>query len=167
VSHDKIKMAARQRMAETGEPYTVARRGVREGRQFFPISYDTTGLDWITKALDTLLGGGPGKSGVTVYADHLHIQMSTFGLDVPRSSVVSPGRTDAKLHGTTGVHFTNGRALINGCATGLVEFGVDPPLTVGRGLSTGFFRPQVNRVLLSLVDPEAFIKALRPSATST
>ena len=31
--HDKIKDAARRRMAETGEPYTVARRKVTEEHQ--------------------------------------------------------------------------------------------------------------------------------------
>lgn len=30
MSHDKIKAAARKRMAETGEPYTLARRMVIE-----------------------------------------------------------------------------------------------------------------------------------------
>jgi hypothetical protein len=32
VSHDKIKQAARRRMAETGEKYTTARRHVMEER---------------------------------------------------------------------------------------------------------------------------------------
>jgi hypothetical protein len=33
VSHDKIKQAARERMAETGEPYTTARREAIEAHQ--------------------------------------------------------------------------------------------------------------------------------------
>ena len=164
MSHDKIKKAARERMAITGEPYTVARRAVLEGSRFFPISFDTAGLDWITKSLDTLFGGGPGKSGVSVYPDHLHIRMSTFGLDVPRSSIRSLATSHAALHGTTGVHITKGRAIINGCDNGLVEFDVDPPLRTGRGLSTGFFRQQVNRIVLSLVDPQAFVDAIGPAS---
>jgi hypothetical protein len=159
--HDKIKAAARERMAKTGEPYAAARRAVLDGRRFFPISFDTAGADWITKSLDTLLGGGPGKSGVWVYPDTLHIQMSTFKLDVPRASVRSPIRSEAKLHGTSGVHFTRGRALINGGVNGLVEFGVDPPLRTGRGLSTVFLRPHVTSIVLSLVDPDGFIAAVR------
>jgi hypothetical protein len=163
MSHDKIKAAARQRMAETGEPYAVARRAVLDQRRFFPISFDTAGLDWITKSLDTLFGGGPGKSGVWVFPDHLHIGMSVFRLDVPRSSVRSLTRSEARLHGTIGVHIVRGRAIINGCASGLVEFVVDPPLRTGRGLSTVFFRQTVSSIVLSMVDSDGFIAAVRPS----
>jgi hypothetical protein len=138
MSHDKIKKDARERMAATGEPYTVARRAVLDDGRFFPISFDTAGLDWITKYLDAIFGGGPGKSGVTIYADHLRIRMSTFGLDVPRNRIRSLARSEAVLHGTTGVHIVRGRAIINGCDDGLVEFDVDPPLRTGRGLSTAF-----------------------------
>jgi hypothetical protein len=160
--HDKIKAAARKRMARTGEPYAAARRSVIDERRFFPISFDTAGLDWITKSLDTVFGGGPGKSGVWVYPNHLHIQMSTFGLDVPRSSVQSIALSEANLHGTSGVHVTRGRALINGGVSGLVELSVVPPLRTGRGLSTMFFRPRVDSIVLSLVDPDGFIAAVRP-----
>jgi hypothetical protein len=165
MSHNKIKAAARERMAATGEPYATARRAVLNGRRFFPISFDTAALDWITKSFDTLLGGGPGRSGVWVYPDHLHIQMSTFGLDVPRRSVQSSTRSDEKLHGTTGVHVGGGRAIINGCAQGLVELRIDPPLRTGRGLSTMFFRMKVDKIILSMVDPDDFIAAVQtPSA---
>jgi hypothetical protein len=163
MSHDKIKAAARERMVATGEPYAAARRAVIDERRFFPVSFDTAALDWITKSLDTLFGGGPGKSGVWVFPDHLHIQMSTFGLDVPRSSVRSLAHSDARLHGTTGVHVTRGRAIINGCAQGLVEFEVDPPLRTGRGLSTMFFRQMVDKIVLSMVDPDGFIAAVEGS----
>jgi hypothetical protein len=157
--HDKIKSAARERMAKTGESYAVARRAVLDERQFFPISFDTAGLDWITKSLDTLFGGGPGKSGVWVYPERLHIRMSTFTIDVPLGSVRSLARSQAKHDGTTGVHITGGRAIINGCDDGLVEFGIAPPLRTSRGLSTMFFRQRVDRVVLSLVDPDGFIAA--------
>jgi len=163
MSHDKVKTAARERMAATGEPYAAARRAVLNERRFFPISFDTAALDWITKSLDTLFGGGPGKSGVWVFPDHLHIQMSTFGLDVPRRSVRSLTRSEAKLHGTTGVHIVRGRAIINGCAQGLVEFEVDPPLRTGRGLSTMFFRQRVDKIVLSMVDPDGLIAAVEGS----
>ncbi len=166
MTHDKIKAAARTRMTETGESYAQARRAVLDERRFFPISFDTAGLDWITKSLDTLFGGGPGKSGVWVFPDHLHIVMSTFGLDVPRSSIRSPARSEARLHGTTGVHITRGRALINGCGSGLVEFAVNPPLRTGRGLSTMFVRQRVNSIVLSMADPDAFLAALRRPGVS-
>jgi hypothetical protein len=163
MSHDKIKAAARERMARTGEPYAVARREVLNERRFFPISFDTAGLDWMTKSLDTLFGGGPGKAGVWVLPDRLHIQMSTFVLDVPRERIRSVKRSEARLHGTSGVHVVRGRALINGCATGLVEFEVAPALHTGRGLSTMFVRQRVDLVVLSLVEPDAFIAAVGAS----
>jgi hypothetical protein len=167
MTHDKIKAAARARKAETGGPYAAARRAVLDGRRFFPISFDTAGLDWITKSLDTLFGGGPGKSGVHVFPGRLHIQMSTFSLDVPRSSIQSPIRSEAKLRGTTGVHIIRGRAIINGCDQGLVEFGVAPALRTGRSLSTMFYRERVNKIVLSMVDPDGFIAEIRrPPATN-
>jgi hypothetical protein len=165
MSHDKIKTAIRERMAKTGEPYTVARRAVLDEHRFFPVSFDTTGLDWITKSLDTLFGGGPGRSGVRVHPDHLRIQMSTFGLDVPRSSIRSLTRSEARLHGTTGVHIVRGRAIINGCDNGLVEFEIDPPLHTGRGLSTMFVRQRVDSIVLSMVDPDGFIATVRRPST--
>jgi hypothetical protein len=161
MSHDKIKAAARERRAKTGEPYARARRAVLDEHGFFPISFDPAGLDWITKSLDTLFGGGPGKSGVRVFPDHLHIVMSTFGLDVPRGSIRSLARSEARLRGTTGVHIGRGRAIINGCGNGLVEFAVDPPLRTGRGPSTMFVRQLVDSIVLSMVDPDAFIAAVR------
>lgn len=167
MSHDKIKAAARHRMAMTGEPYAVARRAVLGEPRFFPISFDTAGLDWLTKSFDTLFGGGPGRSGVSVFSDHLHVRMSTFSIDVPLDSVRSLTRSEAKLHGTTGVHIVRGRALINGCEKGLVEFEVDPPLRTGRGLSTGFMRQRVDRIVLSLDDPDGFIEAVQHRTNTT
>lgn len=166
MSHDKIKAAARERMARTGEPYARARRAVLDERRFFPIRFDTAGLDWITKSLDTFFGGGPGKSGVWVFPDHLHITMSTFGLDVPRGPIRSLARSGARLHGTTGVHIVRGRAIINGCDHGLVQLAVDPPLRTGRGLSTMFVRQRVDSIVLSMADPDGFIAAVRGPAVS-
>src|ERR1700759_5722784 len=111
--HDKIRSAARARMAETGEPYAAARRVVlrehqRAGEQpapdhgpgqpgpepgWFPISYRRAGLDRPTGWLDTLLGSGPGRSGVLVSADQLRVRMGEFRLTVPRSSVRSVARS--------------------------------------------------------------------------
>jgi hypothetical protein len=77
MSHDKLKAAVRKRMAETGEPYAVARYKVmREHQsaapenlspdaQWFAISYSKAGIDKIPAWLDTVLfRTGPGVSGV-------------------------------------------------------------------------------------------------------
>jgi hypothetical protein len=69
MSHDKISVAARRRMADTGEPYAAARRAVIREHQagagagdgaapeprWFAISYRERGLDRMTAWLDTLL----------------------------------------------------------------------------------------------------------------
>ncbi len=181
--HDKIRSAARARMAQTGEPYAAARRAVlgqhqdaagRSGDQppqppeprLFLIRYRQAGLDRPTAWFDTLLGSGPGRSGVLVGADQLRVRMGDFRLTVPRSQVRSVARSDADLHGTTGIHIGHGRLLVNGGPDGLVELTLDPPLRTGRGLSTLFTRARVDRLVLSLDDPEGFVAELTASSGS-
>ena len=76
MAHDKIKAAARKRMAETGESYAAARHEViREFRaastsdpaeepEWFAISYKDMGP--ISTWADTLLGGGPAGGRIEV-----------------------------------------------------------------------------------------------------
>src|ERR1700722_18835937 len=124
MSHDKIKAAARKRMAETGESYTSARRAVTAEFQsgatdtpaqeaaaptWFEISYSNKGIDKLTVWLDTRLGGGPGKSGIEVAADELRLRMADFHVDVPRRSIQSVARSTERTRGTTGVHYRRGR----------------------------------------------------------
>jgi hypothetical protein len=175
--HDKIRSAARARMAQTGEPYAAARRAVlgqhedaagRSGDQpreprLFLIRYRQTGLDRPTAWLDALLGSGPGRSGVLVGPDQLRVRMGDFRLTVPRALVRSVTRSDADLYGTTGVHVGHGRLLVNGGPDGLVELTLDPPLRTGRGLSTLFTRARVDRLALSLEDPDGFVAELTAS----
>jgi hypothetical protein len=71
MTHDKIRAAARKRMAETGEPYAAARREVIKNYQetgagapssttkWFAISYNDMGP--VSLWTDRLLGGGPGR----------------------------------------------------------------------------------------------------------
>ena len=97
MSHDKISAAARRRMAQTGEPYTAARRAViGEHRavagsedppgepRWFAISYRERGLDRLTAWSDTLLfRSGPGVAGVEIGADEIRVRMGSFKLDIP------------------------------------------------------------------------------------
>jgi hypothetical protein len=170
MSHDKIKAAARRRMAETGEPYTTARREVikkhqaARGRQDpvagprrFALSYD------IPRA-DAFLGIGPGSSGVEVDADQIRVRMGwAFRLDIPRSSVRSAGRSRVRLRGTRGVHGRAGRFVVNGSADGLVELAIEPPCFLERRLSTLFRRERVSSLILSLADPDGFLAAVAQS----
>jgi hypothetical protein len=166
MSHDKIRAAARKRMAETGEPYAAARRAViREHHgagdqippsdaQWFAIRYSQAGLDKITAWLDKLLfRAGPSVSGVEVDSGEIRVRMGSFKLDIPRGSVRSVKRSSARVWGTTGVHGGRGRWLVNGSADGLVELAIRPPCYLAPGIDTLFRRQRVNLLTVSLVDP--------------
>ena len=167
MAHDKIKAAARQRMAETGESYAAARREViREFRaagsndragepERFAISYDDMGP--ISTWADTLLGGGPARGRIEVDTGELRLRMADFKVDVPRASVRRAARSSHQTRGTIGVHAKGGSWLANGSADGLVEIEIDPPCRTGRSLSTFFLRMKVTELIVSLVDPDGFI----------
>jgi hypothetical protein len=170
MAHDKIKAAARRRMAETGESYAAARREViREFRaagsndpagepDWFAISYD--GMGPISTWADTLLGGGPAGGRIEVHAGELRLRMADFKVDVPRACVRRVARSSHRTRGTIGVHRKGGRWLANGSADGLVEIEIDPPCHTARCLSTLFLRMEVSELIVSLVDPDGFIAAL-------
>jgi hypothetical protein len=171
--HDKIKAAARERMARTGEPYAAARRAViREhraagggppGAKWFAISYSDTFSGRLTDSMDRLLfRAGRGVSGVEVGAGEIRVRMGSFKLDIPRSSIRSVRRSQARVGGTTGVHGTRRRWLVNGSAEGLVELAVDPPGRVSPSIDTmfGLGPSQVSQLTVSLEDPDGFIAAL-------
>jgi hypothetical protein len=86
--------------------------------------------------------------------------MADFRLDVPRNSVRSARRSQARLAGTTGVHLSRGQLLVNGSADGLVELDLDPPCSTGRTFNTMFVDQKVTSLILSLADPDGFIAAV-------
>jgi hypothetical protein len=170
MSHDKIRAAARKRMAETGESYAAARREViREFQQAarsgapageperFAIRYD--GMGTFSRWADTLLGGGPDGGGIEIDAGLLRLRMADFKVAVPRASVRRVIPSSHKTRGTIGVHARSGRWLVNGSANGLVEITIDPPCQTERCLSSMFRRMRVNALVVSLVDPDGFIAA--------
>jgi hypothetical protein len=171
MAHDKIKAAARRRMAKTGEPYAAARREVirefgaasssdpaREP-EWFAISYKDMGP--ISTWADTLLGGGPAGGRIEVDASELRLRMADFKVDVPRASVRRAARSSHQTRGTIGVHAKGGSWLANGSADGLVEIEIDPPCHTERSLSTLFRQMKVTELIVSLVDPDGFIAALQ------
>jgi hypothetical protein len=164
MSHDKTKAAIRERMARTGEPYTVARRAIAAGDgerpRWFAISYRNQGIDRITAALDGLLGAGPGRAGVEIGDDELRLTMGRWRQRIPRAGIRSAGRSQRPTHGTTGVHVSRGRLLVNGGPDGLVELALDPPCRTDRTMSSGFQRARVDTLVMSLVDPDGFLVAL-------
>lgn len=173
MSHDKIRAAARKRLAETGEPYATARREVIKDHQeagpgpeaaasaetrWFPIDYSDMGR--VSLWTETRHGGGPGRGGVEVGSTVLRVRMADFRLDIPRSSVRSAARSARSVRGTTGVHGGRGRWLVNGSHNGLVELAIEPPCYTSRQPSTLFLRSKVSSLTISLVDPDGFIAAV-------
>jgi hypothetical protein len=171
MAHDKVKAAARRRMAQTGEPYATARREViREFRaasssdpagepERFAISYKDMGP--VSTWADTRLGGGPAGGRIEVDAGELRLRMADFKVDVPRACVRRAARSAHQTRGTIGVHVKGGSWLANGAADGLVEIEIDPPCHTGRSLSTLFRRMKVTELIVSLVDPDGFIAAVQ------
>ena len=170
MSHDKIKAAARKRMAETGESYATARREVirrfqgagnddppRNGTERFAISYQDMGP--LSRWGDTLMGGGPEGGRVEIDANEIRLRMADFKVDVPRSRVRGVTRSSFQTKGTIGVHSKGGRWLANGSADGLVEITIDPPVHTPRSPSSLFLRMKVSALIVSLVDPDGFIAA--------
>ena len=172
MSHDKIKAAARQRMAQTGESYTAARRAIlREyqpaGHQgaavdpvWFPISYRDAGFGgWLDRRH---FGRGPDRAGVALEAGLLRIRaLGDFRLDVPQAAVRSVTRSEFRARGWRGMHeVSRGHWLVNGTDAGLVELVLDPPQRLERTLGTGFMKRRVRSVIMSLVDPDGFIAAV-------
>ena len=170
MSHDKIKAAARKRMAETGEPYATARREVIKNYQQAGAGASSSSASWF--ALDysdmgrvslwdaTRRGGGPGRGGVEVDSALLRVRVPDFHLDIPRGSVRSAARSQRQTRGTIGVHGRRGSWLVNGSHDGLVELAIDPPCYLPRQLSTVFRKMEVSSLIISLVDPDGFIDAV-------
>jgi hypothetical protein len=173
MSHDKIRDAARKRMAETGEPYATARREViknhqgagagagaasSSGASWFALDYSDMGR--VSLWEDTRHGGGPGRGGVVVDSTALRVLVPGFRLDIPRASVRAAARSARRIRGTTGVHSSRGRWLVNGSYDGLVELTIEPPCYTPRQPSTLFRKMKVSSLTISLVDPDAFITTL-------
>jgi hypothetical protein len=175
MSHDKIRAAARERMAETGEPYATARREVIKNYQaagagassssarWFAIDYSDMGR--ISLWEETRRGGGPGRGGVEVDPAALRVRMADFHLDIPRGSVRSAARSEHQTRGTIGVHARRGNWLVNGSHDGLVEVAIDPPCYLPRQLSTLFRKMEVRSLIISLVDPDGFIAAVQQNGS--
>ena len=138
MSHDKIKAAARDGMARTGESYaTAGREVIREDQaasrgsdwdvKWFAIRYGKAGLDRVTAFMDGLIGAGPGAAGAEVDGDG---SGSSWGVGsngfpgLPSGPRADLART---FHGTSGVHVSKGQLLVNGTSEGLVELMLDPP----------------------------------------
>jgi hypothetical protein len=170
MTHDKIKAAARKRMAETGESYATARREVIKNYQAAGAGASSSSAEWFAMDysdmgrgswLDPLLGRGPaGHGGVEVGSDVLRVRTWDFHMDIPRGSVTSVARSGHQTRGTIGVHSRRGTWLVNGSHEGLVELAIDPPCYLSRQPTTLFRKVKASSLIISLVDPDGFIAAV-------
>ena len=177
MSHDKIRAAARKRMAETGEAYATARREVIRNHQqagaepsdaspssarWFAIDY--SGMGRVSLWDDTRRGGGPGHGGVVLDPTTLRVLVPGFRLDIPRASMRSAARSahssERWIRTSIGVHGGHGRWLVNGSHNGLVELAIEPPCYTPRQPTTLFRKAKVSSLTVSLVDPDGFIAAI-------
>jgi len=174
MSHDKIKAAARKRMAETGEPYATARREVIKNYQQAGAAASSSGARWFAIShsdmgraslrASRLQSQGPGRGGVELGSSVLRVRMAGFHLDIPRGSVRSAARSGHQTRGTIGVHGSRGRWLVNGAHDGLVELTIDPPYYTPRQPTTLFLKSKISSLTISLVDPDGFIAAVEGDA---
>jgi hypothetical protein len=170
MTHDKIKAAARKRMAETGESYAAARREVLKNYQQPGAAASSSSARWfalddsdigrVTRWLDSVRGKDSGYGGVEVDSDVLRVRALGFRLDIPRGSVRSVARSDRQTRGDIGVHSRRGDWLVNGSHKGLVELAIEPPIYPPRQPDTLFLKMRVNSLTISLVDPDGFIAAV-------
>jgi len=123
----------------------------------FPISFGG-----LSKTVFTLIGCGPGSSGVEVDARTIRARMGWSGsVTIPRESVASIRRAErVPFWLGVGVHGGFGRWAINGSNHGVVQIDLRGP---ARGRVLVFpFHPKT--LYLSLEDPEAFIRATSKAA---
>ena len=89
--------------------------------QEFPVRYG------VFRPLLSVLGGGPGFSGVTVDGDRMRVRMGwMFRAEIPMTSITGAERHRG-LVGGIGVHGWRGTWLVNGSAKGVVSVHIDPP----------------------------------------
>lgn len=105
--------------------------------------------------LSTPLGLGPGTSEVSVEDGTLRVKMGwAFDARIPVASIVRAEASDERTF-TAGVHYSNGRWLVNGSGKGLVALTIEPPVQAKVPLRTVALRSLV----LSVTDPDALIAA--------
>ena len=120
------------------------------GAGSFPIRYGALRL------LLTVLGMGPGRSGVELKGDRLRVRMGwAFRATIPLDQVTG-AKSRQGLVGGIGVHGWRGRWLVNGATTGLVVLAIDPTV---RAWATGV-PVHVRQLTLSLESPDGFLAAL-------
>ncbi|MEZ0352547.1 hypothetical protein [Mycobacterium sp. pR1184] len=105
--------------------------------------------------LSTPLGLGPNTSEVRIVDGTLHVKMGwAFEAHIPIASITRAEASDERTF-TAGVHYSNGRWLVNGSGKGLLALTIEPPVQAKVPLRSVALRSLV----LSVTDPDALIAA--------
>jgi len=117
---------------------------------------------WVIRWLLSPLCVGPAFSSVDLDDATLRVHMGwAFDARVPRATIRSARRYPRTIRWTAGAHTDlHGSWLVNGAGSGIVEMTIDP---AAEGRSGGF-RIHPVRILVSLEDPDGFLRALAAPA---
>ena len=114
------------------------------------------------RPLLSLLGMGPGLSGVDVEGDALRVRMGwAFAARLPLTSIRHAEPTVHPIWGGWGVHGWDGRWLVNGSSHGIVRLDLDPD---GKAVVCGV-RVRVRTLWLGLEDPDGLLARLHRART--
>jgi hypothetical protein len=105
--------------------------------------------------LSVPLGLGPKHSEVRIDDGILHVKMGwAFDAHIPVASITQAEVTEERAF-TAGVHYSNGRWLVNGSRKGLVALTIEPPVQAKVPLRS----VQLHKLVVSVTDPDALIAA--------
>jgi hypothetical protein len=115
------------------------------------------------RPLLSVLGMGPGLSGVDVTGDELRVQMGwAFHSRIPLGSVRHAEPSVHPIWGGWGVHGWNGRWLVNGSSHGMVRLDIDP---AGKALVCGV-PARLRTLYIGLEDPDGLLARLHHAKTA-
>jgi hypothetical protein len=105
----------------------------------------------------SLVGMGPGHSGVTVTDSGVRVHMGwEIDATIPRGRITSAEKATKPPIFGWGVHGWRGRWVVNGSDFGIVRLTIDPPVHA-RSL---VFAIRPHELYISLEDPDRFLAAL-------
>jgi hypothetical protein len=115
------------------------------------------------RPLATAFGLGPKRTTIQVADDTLHVKYGwAFNLDIPLQDIKSAHLVSARPL-AWGVHSTGDGWMVNASRDGIVEIKLARPVSSKSVRRQSSSWGEVRCLYLSLVDPDSFIAAVKPS----